>query len=61
MQVRYRNFLFHRLYFCFFLVYNLYEHSSKKTCGFYLLCSRKIALITTIILGISIVLFSSNS
>ena len=36
--------------------YNLYKHSSEKTCP-YLLFSRKVAVTTIIMLGISIVLF----
>ena len=41
--------------------YNWYKHSSKKTCRYYLLFSRKTALTTNIMLGISIILFRGNS
>ena len=38
-----------------FLIYNLYKHLSKKTEGYIISFSRKIALATIIMLGISIV------
>ena len=54
-------FLFSRPYFCFFRDYNLYKHSSKKTCEQYLLFPKKTPLIIIIILRISIVLLGGNS
>ena len=35
------------------LLYNLYRHSSKKSCGEYLLFIRKIVLTTIVMLGVS--------
>ena len=37
-----------------------YRHLSKKTCGWYLLFSRKTTLITIVTIGIYIVLFKGK-